>query len=124
MIIPDWTTEDLKKLPLRAIVALAARCSRRVEQLVTLPDEHPDHERCSSAVRNALKTAEDFARDSPQESREIVIPAIEDCRDAMQGERVREGAIAAVVWTAHATAAAQEAVALQAEPEQRSLIAA
>ena len=26
MIVTDYTTEDLKKLPLRAIVALAARC--------------------------------------------------------------------------------------------------
>ena len=31
MIVTNYTPEDLKKLPLRAIVALAARCARRVE---------------------------------------------------------------------------------------------
>ena len=33
MINTQYTTEDLKKLPLRAIVAFAARCARRVESL-------------------------------------------------------------------------------------------
>jgi hypothetical protein len=123
MIIPDWTTEHLKKLPLRAIVALAARCARRVESHAALPDDHPDHERCGWAVRNAIKTAEDFARDSSHEAREDVIAAIEGFRDAAQGERVRDSAIAAIIWTAHATAAAEEADALQGEPEQRHLFA-
>lgn len=30
MTIPKYTAEDLKKLPLRAIVAFATRCARRV----------------------------------------------------------------------------------------------
>ena len=42
MIVPNISTEDLEKLPLRAIVALAARCARRVESLSLLPDGHPD----------------------------------------------------------------------------------
>ena len=33
MELPDFTVEHLKKLPLRAIVAFAAHCARRVEHL-------------------------------------------------------------------------------------------
>ncbi|HEY2155076.1 MAG TPA: hypothetical protein VGH33_05570, partial [Isosphaeraceae bacterium] len=32
-----FTVDGLKKLPIRAIVALAARCARRVEPLAQLP---------------------------------------------------------------------------------------
>ena len=31
MKLPEFTVEHLEKLPLRAIVAFAARCARRVE---------------------------------------------------------------------------------------------
>ena len=65
MIVPNISTEDLKKLPLRAIVALAARCARRVESLSLLPDGHPDRDRCRTAIDGAIRLAEDFARGSP-----------------------------------------------------------
>ena len=65
MIVPNISTEDLKKLPLRAIVALAARCARRVEYLSLLPDGHPDRDRCRTAIDGAIRLAEDFARGSP-----------------------------------------------------------
>src|SRR5208337_5355370 len=42
MNIPEYSAQDLKKLPLRAIAALAARCARRVEHLTLLPDSHPE----------------------------------------------------------------------------------
>ena len=38
MELPDFTVEHLKRLPLRAIVAFAARCARRVEPLAQLPE--------------------------------------------------------------------------------------
>ena len=41
MKLPDFTVEHLKALPLRAIVAFAARCARRVEPLAQLPEGHP-----------------------------------------------------------------------------------
>ncbi len=65
MTIPKYTAEDLKKLPLRAIVALAARCARRVEHLALFPDDHPGSDGCRAAVRDALQMAEDFSRGLP-----------------------------------------------------------
>ena len=65
MIVPNVSTEDLKKLPLRAIVALTARCARRVEYLSFLPDGHADRDRCRTAIDGAIRLAEDFARGSP-----------------------------------------------------------
>jgi len=119
MIIPKYTLDDFKKLPLRAIVAFAARCARRVEQLSIPPDDHPEHERCRLAVSDAIQMAEDFARGSPCTSCESVIPAIEASRDTARGELVRDNAIAAVVQAAYAAATALNAVVLGGEPEER-----
>ena len=60
MIVRSISTEDLKKLPLRAIVALAARCDRRVGSLSLLPDGHEDRDRCRTAIGGAIRLAEDF----------------------------------------------------------------
>jgi hypothetical protein len=118
MIVPDLSTEDLKKLPLRAIVALAARCARRVEYLSLLPDGHEDMDRCRSAIDGAIRLAEDFARGSPCRAVRSVIGEVEACRAIAQGDYVRETAVAAVVRTAHAAAAALESLDLRDEPEE------
>ena len=60
MIVPNYTPEDLKKLPLRAIVALSARCARRVEHLALLPDDDPQTERCRAAVAGAIRLAKEL----------------------------------------------------------------
>jgi hypothetical protein len=121
MIVPSVSTEDLKKLPLRAIVALAARCARRVEYLSLLPDGHEDMDRCRLAIDGAICLAEDFARGSPCRAVRSVIPEVEACRPIVQGEYVRETAMAAVVWTAHAAAAALESLGLHDEPAEVSV---
>ena len=41
MKLAHFTVEHLKALPLRAIVAFAARCARRVEPLAQLPQGNP-----------------------------------------------------------------------------------
>ena len=64
MISTQYTTEDLKKLPLRAIVAFAARCGRRVESLSQLPADHPQREARRVAIDNAIRLAEEIARGS------------------------------------------------------------
>jgi hypothetical protein len=120
MIVPNVSTEDLKKLPLRAIVALAARCARRVETLSLLPDGHPDMHRCRTAVDGAIRLAEDLAKGSPCRAVPSVIREVEACRPIAQGEHVRETALAAVVWAAHATAAAMEGLGLRDEPREVS----
>ena len=120
MIVPNISTEDLKKLPLRAIVALAARCARRVESLSLPPDGHPDGDRCRTAIDGAIRLAEHFARGLPCPAVPPVIRDVEACRAIASGEYVRETAIGAVVWTAHAAGAAMESCGLRDEPAEVS----
>jgi hypothetical protein len=122
MIVPNVSTEDLKKLPLRAIVALAARCARRVESLSLLPDDHPHMDRCRTAIDGAIRLAEDFARGSPCRAVRSVIRDIEACRVIAQGDYVRETAVAAVVRAAHAAASALEALGMRDEPAEVSVM--
>ncbi len=122
MIVPNLSTEDLKKLPLRAIVALAARCARRVASVSFLPDGHEDRDRYRTAIDGAIRLAEDFARGSPTRAVPPVIQEVEDARAIAQGEYVRETALAAVVWTAHAAAVATEGVGLRDEPAEVSVM--
>jgi hypothetical protein len=121
MIVTNYTPEDLKKLPLRAIVALAARCARRVERLALLPDNHPENERCRSAVVDALRVAEDFARGLPCPDVESVVREIEACQAIGEGAFVHDIAMAAVTRAAHAAATALHAVDLRGEPEESHL---
>jgi hypothetical protein len=122
MIVPNLSTEDLKKLPLRAIVALAARCARRVEHLSVLPEGHADMDRYRTAIDGAIRLAEDFARDSPCQAVKSVIREVEACRAIAQGDYVRETAVAAVVFSAHAAAAAMEGLGLRDEPAEVSVM--
>ena len=62
MIKTQYTAEDLKILPLRAMVAFAARCARRVESIAQLPTGHPQREAHRVAVDNAIRLAEDIAK--------------------------------------------------------------
>lgn len=122
MIVPNISIDDLKRLPLRAIVALAARCARRVESLGFPPDGHPDGERCRTAIDGAIRLAEDFARDSPCRGVPAAIRDVEACRAIADDDFVRETAVAAVVWTAHAAAAAMEGLGLRQEPAEVSVM--
>jgi hypothetical protein len=122
MNIPEYTAQDLKKLPLRAIVALAARCARRVEHLALLPDGHPESDGCRNAVSDALGMAENFARGLPCPSHDSVIRAIERCRDGAQEGSTRQNALAAVVQAAYAAASAQNTLDIRSEPAERHLL--
>jgi hypothetical protein len=102
MIVTNYTPEDLKKLPLRAIVALAARCSRRVEHLAALPDGHPEKERCRIAVANAIRLAEDYANDAARLPAESVVREIEDARAVARCDFVRDSALATFNMAARA----------------------
>src|SRR4051794_39289593 len=55
------TAEELKRLPLRAIVAYAARCARRVQPLYRLLGGVDDREVLEAAVSRAIGIAEVFA---------------------------------------------------------------
>jgi acetate kinase len=122
MIETNHTADDLKKLPLRAIVAFAARCARRVERQALPPDDHPERERTASAIAEALRVAEDFARGRPCPTIESAVRAVEAGQAAAQGEITRENAYAAVVRAAHAAACATHVIAVREEPEEKRLL--
>jgi hypothetical protein len=122
MIVTNYTPEDLKKLPLRAIVALAARCARRVETLALLPDDNPEKERCRSAVANAIRLAEDFASGLACLSVESVVQDVEAGRTVVEADFVRDSAMGTAVLAAHATATALHALALRGEPAESDML--
>jgi hypothetical protein len=122
MIETSYTADDLKKLPLRAIVAFAARCARRVERLALPPDDHAEKERWSAAVAEALRVADDFARGRPCPTIESAVLAVEAGQEAAKGDLSRENAYAAVVRAAHAAATAMHAIAEQEEPAEKQLV--
>jgi hypothetical protein len=124
MIVTKYTSEDLKKLPLRAIAAFAARCARRVQDQALLPDDHPENQKRRTAVAAAICLAEDFARNSQCTSCESVIRSVEESRTIAEGEFVRDIAMAAVVQAARAAAAGLRVLQLRSEPEESHMFGA
>jgi hypothetical protein len=114
MILPDFTVEHLKALPLRAIVAFAARCARRIEPLAQLPEGAPQRESRRGAVEAALRMAEDFARGTDAPPDESVVAAI-DASQSAEGGPARTAAAHAVAQAAHAAASAWHAGPQEAE---------
>jgi hypothetical protein len=105
MKLANFTVEQLKALPLRAIVAFAARCARRVEPLAQLPEGHPQRESRREAVEAALRMAESFARGTDDPPDESVVAAIDASRD-VGGELAGAAAASAIAQAAHAAASA------------------
>ena len=114
MKLANFTVEQLKTLPLRAIVAFAARCARRVERFAQLPEGDPRRESRREAIEAALRMAESFARGTDAPPDESVIAAIDASRDA-GGELAAAAAASAVAQAAHAAASAWHAGSQVAE---------
>src|SRR4051794_36527393 len=74
------TEEELQRLPLRAIVAYAARCARRVRPLYRLPQDFPDRVKHELAVDHAIEYAENFA--AGIRSAEFKAAAVRNAADA------------------------------------------
>jgi hypothetical protein len=108
MRLAHMTVDQLKVLPLRAIVAFAARCARRVEPLAQLPEGDPRREGRRQAVEAALLMAEAFARGSDAPPDESVVAAVDAISDA-GGESAGPAAVSAVAQAAHATSSAWHA---------------
>jgi hypothetical protein len=104
MELPDFRIADLKRLPLRAIVAFAARCARRVEHLAQLPEGHAGREQRRVAIENALGLAEAAARGDACPSFESIVQAINVSRQGSGGTRSCESAVVAAAGAAHAAA--------------------
>ena len=105
MRLANFTLDQLKVLPLRAIVAFAARCARRVEPLAQLPEGDARRESRRTAVDAALRMAEAFARGSDAPLDESVVAAIDATRDAGD-ESAGSSAVSAAAQAAHAAASA------------------
>src|SRR5262249_33239853 len=56
---------ELPQLPLRALVAYAARSARRVQRFYTLPDDHSNKQENTGALERAIGIAEEFAKGIP-----------------------------------------------------------
>ena len=70
MIAVFPSENEMGQLPLRALVAFAVRCARRVQPLFTLPDDHPEKQKHIAAVERASRTAEAFAQGIPEADRD------------------------------------------------------
>jgi hypothetical protein len=105
MQLPDFTVDQLKALPLRSIVAFAARCARRVEPLSQLPEGHPHREERRVAVGAALQMAEDFARGADAAPDPSVLTAI-DAATTGSGDPLGGRGAAAAAGAAHAAVSA------------------
>jgi hypothetical protein len=103
MELPDFTVEHIKSLPLRAIVAFAARCARQVEPLAQLPEGHPQRESRREAVEAALGMAEAFAKGADGSPDESVVATLDVSRVVADGPAGSEDA-AAAAEAAHAAA--------------------
>jgi hypothetical protein len=104
MLRTQYTTEDLKKLPLRAIVAFAARCARRVEPIAQFPAGHSQREARRVAIDNAIWLAEEVARGSAGASSDPVVRALDATR-AISGDETGCECAAAAAAAAARTAA-------------------
>jgi hypothetical protein len=119
MIRTQYTTEDLKKLPLRAIVAFAARCARRVESISQFPADHPQREARRVAIDNAIRLAEEISRGSACASTEPVLQALDATR-AISGGGIGCECAAAAAAAAARTAATVWLVLNQGEDDREA----
>jgi hypothetical protein len=108
MRLANFTPDQVKVLPLRAIVAFAARCARRVESLAQLPEGDARRESRRTAVDAALRMAEAFARGTDSPPDESVVATIDTIRDA-EDESAVGSAVSAAAQAAHAAASAWHA---------------
>ena len=104
MILPDFTVEHLRRLPLRAIVAFATRCGRRVQPLAKLPESHPHEVAFRESIEAALRIAEGFASGSSVPFEESVVEALDASLNVEGLPLGAEQAAAAASGTAHAAA--------------------
>ncbi|HEY2155800.1 MAG TPA: hypothetical protein VGH33_09225 [Isosphaeraceae bacterium] len=104
---------QLKRLPLRAIVALSARCARRVQSLYDLPAWHPGAEQHRAALDEALGLADAFASGMSFSPIARAVEAVENARLAAVGlndDGCAFIAAGAALEATHAVALACEAI--------------
>ncbi len=101
----------LKKLPLRALVAYAARCAQRVAPYFSLPAGHPAGYLAEEAVREAVQTSLDFVAGRLQEE-QVVVSAEERVVHALMAVSEGESPDTRAALSCNAAYAAVNAAAL------------
>ena len=109
MELPDFTVEHLKQLPLRAIVAFAARCAGRVEPLAQLPEGAPGAGGPSGRHRGRPPDGRGLREGRGRGPRQSVVEAIDASRGRRRRPARQPDAAAAAAGAAHAAASAWHA---------------
>jgi hypothetical protein len=105
MLDTNFSPEDLKRLPLRAIVAFAARCARRAEQATEGSGKPGGTPERREVLEVSLRLAEDVANGRPRDDVEAVLRVVDASR-APEGDLASINAAAAAVVAAHVAASA------------------
>lgn len=112
------SARELRRLPLRALVAFAARCARRMQPLFDLPEDRPDRIHHLKVIDYAIEVAERFAAADRTVSSACAYSAATDIRpvssDAamVNAARIAASSAAAAAYSA-STAYSAEGVAME-----------
>jgi hypothetical protein len=117
MTLPDFTVEHLKQLPLRAIVAFAVRCARRVEPLAQSAVDDPDRALRGATIAAALRMAENVAQGTDTAPDPSLVGAIDAVAAAPGGSLASRNAAAATAEAAHSAVCVLNAMLVR-ETEQ------
>lgn len=117
MKLPDFTVEHLKALPLRATVAFAARCARRVEPIALEPERNSAREGDRGTIEAALLLADNFARGADAAPDPSVLAAIDSMASAPGSPLHSQRAAASAAAAAHAAATAWSALQTHREED-------
>ncbi len=104
------TATDLKQLPLRALVAYAARCARRVQAEYAPDPANGESAACIEAIENAIRIAEQVASDEEPDA-DLFAQAEEAAVKAMILVSGEENGNSSAAYAANAAYAAIDAAA-------------
>ncbi len=98
--------DRLRRLPLRALVAFASRCARRIQSQYVLENDHPTKQTSTAAINAAIRVAEEFAMGGAVDVKKAATAA----RDAEEAFAAAQEADPANSGAIHAAKAALAAV--------------
>lgn len=113
----DFLCEHLKELPLRAIVAFAVRCARRVQSLAELPEGHAGRARLRADIEAALRMVDEFAVGHEVPRADSLVEALDASR-RVPGISLSAGAAAAAISEAAHAAASAGHLTESSEPDK------
>ncbi len=97
--------EQLRRLPLRALVAFASRCARRIQSQYVLENDHPTKQSSTDSINAAIRVAEEFAMGGSVDAKKAAT-ATRDAEEAYAAAQDPEFASPEAVHAAKAALAA------------------